>query len=226
VSGGPGRVPVLPQRANLSDVRILAVADEVSESLYGDTLKELRPDLILAAGDLPFDYLDNLVSRTDVPLLYVPGNHDPQLKLGDSTFEGLSAKFDGSGPPGCVNVDGRIDQAAGIWVAGLGGSIRYNEGPNQYTQGQMRWRSRKLEWRARLRRRRIDILLTHAPPAGLGDAADPAHVGFEAFNRLVLELRPRMHIHGHVRKFGPKSEDLRRGETVTVNAIPYRLLEL
>ena len=207
-------------------MRILAIADEVAESLYGETLKELRPELILAAGDLPFEYLENLVSRTDVPLLYVPGNHDPELKPGDSTFEGLSTKFDGSGPPGCVNVDGRIEPAAGMWIAGLGGSIRYNEGPNQYTQRQMRWRARTLEWRAGLRRRRIDILLTHAPPAGLGDAGDPAHVGFNAFNRLVLALRPRMHIHGHVRNFGPKPEDLRLGETVIVNAIPYRLLEL
>jgi hypothetical protein len=207
-------------------VRILAVADEVAESLYGDTLKELRPDLILAAGDLPFDYLENLVSRTDVPLLFVPGNHDPELKLGDSTFEGLSAKFDGTGPPGCINLDARTEEAAGMWIAGLGGSIRYNEGPNQYTQRQMRWRARKLEWRARLRGRHIDILLTHAPAAGLGDAGDPAHAGFDAFNRLVRKLRPRVHIHGHVRRFGPKKEDLRLGETVIVNAIPYRLLEL
>jgi Icc-related predicted phosphoesterase len=161
-----------------------------------------------------------------VPLLFVPGNHDPELKLGDSTFEGLSAKFDGIGPAGCINVDGRIEEAAGLWVAGLGGSVRYNEGPHQYTQGQMRWRARKLEWRARLRRRRVDVLLTHAPPAGLGDAADPAHAGFEAFNGLVLRLRPRIHIHGHVRNFGPKKDDLRLGETVIVNAIPYRLLEL
>jgi len=207
-------------------VRILAVADEVAESLYGDTLKELRPDLILAAGDLPFDYLENLVSRTDVPLLFVPGNHDPGLKLGDSTFEGLSANFDGTGPSGCINADGRTEEAAGLWIAGLGGSIRYNEGPNQYTQREMRWRARRLEWRARVRRRHIDILLTHAPAAGLGDADDPAHAGFEAFNRLVLELRPRMHIHGHVRSFGPKKDDLRLGATVIVNAIPYRLLEL
>jgi len=207
-------------------VRILAVADEVAESLYGDTLKELRPDLILAAGDLPFDYLENLVSRTDVPLLFVPGNHDPGLKLGDSTFEGLSAKFDGTGPSGCINADGRTEEAAGLWIAGLGGSIRYNEGPNQYTQREMRWRARKLEWRARVRRRHIDILLTHAPAAGLGDAGDPAHAGFDAFNRLILKLRPRVHIHGHVRSFGPKKDDLRLGETVIVNAIPYRLLEL
>ena len=207
-------------------MRILAIADEVAESLYGDTLKELRPDIIVSAGDLPFSYLENLVSRTDVPLLYVPGNHDPELKLGDATFEGLSASFDGTGPPGCINVDGRIEHAAGLAIAGLGGSIRYNDGPNQYTQRQMSWRARKLEWRSRLRRRRVDIMLTHSPAAGLGDAEDLAHRGFEAFQPLILRLRPRMLIHGHVRNYGPKSEDLHLGGTLIVNPIPYRLIEL
>lgn len=207
-------------------MRLLAVADEVAEALYGDTLRELRPDVIVSCGDLPFDYLENLVSRTDVPLLYVPGNHDPELKLGDSTFEGLSANFDGTGPPGCVNVDGRIEKAAGLSFAGLGGSVNYNGGPNQYTQRQMRTRAWRLCWRARLRRRRVDVLLTHGAPAGLGDGDDPAHAGFEALNTLVVRLGPRMLIHGHVRMYGPRTGDLRLGETQVVNAIPYRLLEV
>jgi len=208
-------------------MRVLAIADEVAEPLWGDRLKELRPELILSAGDLPFDYLENLVSRTDVPLLYVPGNHDPNLKPGDPTFEGLSAKFDGVGPPGCINVDERIEQAARLWIAGLGGSVRYNnEGANQYTQRQMRWRAWRLGTRARLRRRHVDILLTHAPPAGFGDADDPAHVGIEALVPLVQKLRPRLLVHGHVRNYGPKADDLRLGDTLIVNPIPYRLIEL
>ena len=207
-------------------MRLLAVADEVAEALYGDTLQELRPDLILAAGDLPFEYLENLVSRTDVPLLYVPGNHDPELKVGHQTFEGLSANFDGTGPPGCINVDERIEEAAGLTIAGLGGSVRYNEGPNQYTQGQMRRRAWRLRMRAWLRRRRVDILLTHAPPKGHGDAQDPAHVGVEAWVPLIEQLRPRLLIHGHVRSYGPKTADPRLGSTTIVNPIPYRLIEL
>ena len=57
--------------------RILAIADEVDDAMYTDKLARLRPDLVLSCGDLPFDYLEFIVSRLDVPLVYVPGNHDP-----------------------------------------------------------------------------------------------------------------------------------------------------
>ena len=56
-------------------IRILAVADEVEEVLYGSRLSDLHPDLILGCGDLPFDYLEHLKSVAGVPLLYVHGNH-------------------------------------------------------------------------------------------------------------------------------------------------------
>jgi Icc-related predicted phosphoesterase len=205
----------------LTTVRVLAVADEVSEALLGETLDQLRPELIVSCGDLPFDYLENLISRTDKPLVYVPGNHDPKVKPVDSPAAGIT------GPAGGDNVDGRILEAGGLTIAGLGGSIRYRPGgPNQYTQRQMLPRAFRLEALARLRRRRIDILLSHAPPAGYGDASDPAHVGFTALTRLVTRMRPTMLIHGHVQKFPSRTGNLRLGVTVIVNAIPYRLLEI
>ncbi|HYU92441.1 MAG TPA: metallophosphoesterase, partial [Actinomycetota bacterium] len=118
--------------------RILAVADEVDESLGGEALAQLRPDLMLSAGDLPFDYLEYLVTVLNVPLLYVPGNHDPSLhsrreELAWPPSIELKDARDPVGPLGCTNVDGRIEDVAGLRVAGLGGSIRYREGPNQYT---------------------------------------------------------------------------------------------
>jgi len=44
-----------------------------------------------------------------VPLLYVPGNHDPGLEPPDATWMPLRAIAPaGPGPEGCVNIDGRL----------------------------------------------------------------------------------------------------------------------
>ena len=207
-------------------LRVLAIADEVAEARYGEALDRLNPDLIVSAGDLPFEYLENLVNRTDRPLLFVPGNHDPDVKERDPMWSGLSAEFDGAGPQGCISADGRLIDAAGLRIAGLGGSIRYGAGPNQYTQREMSRRALALELEARLARRKVDILLTHSAPAGYGDSADAPHRGLEALTRLAQRLQPRLLVHGHVNHYGPKKPDLRIGDTVVVNAIPYRLIEI
>ncbi len=127
-------------------------------------------------------------------------------------------------------MDGRIEDVAGLRVAGLGGSIRYREGPNQYTQKEMRGRARRLRRRAaarRLRRRRgVDVLLTHAPPLGVGDEEDPAHQGFEALLDLVERLSPKFLIHGHIHPYGEARPDRQLGTTTVVNAVPFRLLEV
>jgi Icc-related predicted phosphoesterase len=212
--------------------RILAVADEVDEALYGDKLDQLDPHIVLSCGDLPFDYLEHIVSRLNVPLLYVPGNHDPDLSPGDDTWAPLSAEPRRRGPEGCINVDGLMVEAAGLRVAGLGGSMRYKPGPNQYTESQMRWRALRVEMLARLKRGRargpaIDVLLTHAPARGFGGREeDVAHRGFAAFNRMIKNLAPRLHVSGHVHPYGVAQPIVRLGGTMIVNAVPHRLIEI
>lgn len=210
--------------------RILAIADEESEALYGDALYELRPDLILSCGDLSFDYLENLVTRAAVPLLYVPGNHDPDLTYRPNTYGPLVVETPIPGPGGCDNVDGRILDVAGLRIAGLGGSIRYREGPNQYSQRRMRRRAWALELRARWKKlrdgRSVDVFLTHSPPLALGDGEDPAHRGFAAFRHLVAALQPKLMLHGHLHPYGRHRADQRLGETKVMNAVPYRFLDL
>lgn len=214
--------------------RILAIADEVAEALYGDALHRLRPDVIVSCGDLPFEYLENLVTRAAVPLVYVPGNHDPDVTRTLVVSGGWPMPATGltdplPGPQGCDRADGRLVDTAGLHIAGLGGSIRYKAGPNQYTQGEMRLRALGLEARARLRRslgRGVDVILTHAPPLDLGDGDDPAHRGFAAFHRLVGQLRPKLLLHGHVHPVHRRAHDRHLGSTLVVNAIPYRLLEM
>src|SRR5438105_145156 len=61
-------------------VRIMAVADEVDPSLNRDAVAAARPDVIVSCGDLPFDHLEYLVTLANVPLLFVPGNHDPDVR--------------------------------------------------------------------------------------------------------------------------------------------------
>ena len=94
----------------------------------------------------------------------------------------------------------------------------------------MRRRAFGIEARDRVKRvlggRGVDVLLTHAPPAGVGDGNDQAHRGFEAFHRLARALGPPLLIHGHIHPYGARQPDRRLGETLVVNAIPSRLVEV
>ncbi len=213
-------------------IRILAVSDEVDEALHGPTLEELRPDLILACGDLPFEYLEYLREATEVPLLYVHGNHDPPSS-GTSVSAYLPDQYLGRShqrAAGCVSVEDRWKDECGLRIAGLGGSIRYNDGDNQYTQGEMRGRVRRLVRRSRYRsllaRQPIDILIAHSPPLDCGDGPDGPHRGFSSFHRFIDRVQPRLMLHGHIHPYGKPKPDRNIGRTLIVNVIPYRLLEI
>lgn len=213
-------------------IRILAVADEVDQALYGPRLKDLRPDLILGCGDLPFDYLEFLRTTAEVPVLYVHGNHDPSPR-GRAISAYLPAEYDQRSPSsaiGCINLEGRWEDEAGLRVAGLGGSIRYNDGDNQFTQAEMRRRVRRLTRRVRIRqwadRRSVDVVIAHSPPLDCGDEDDGPHRGFAAFHRLIEQLQPKLMLHGHIHPHGKPRPDRTIGGTRIVNVIPHRLLEI
>jgi Icc-related predicted phosphoesterase len=133
-------------------------------------------------------------------------------------------------PPGAVNADGRVVDVAGLRVAGLGGCVRYRDGPNQYTDGQLARRARRLRRRAQWRRMRdgrsVDVLLTHAPPRGVGDGDDPPHRGFSALPRLIARLRPALLLHGHVHPYGMPTPDLRLGDTVVRNVVGRHVFDV
>jgi hypothetical protein len=60
-------------------VLVLAVSGEVDYALYADVGAVRDARLIVACGDLPSDYLGYLMNALDVPLVFVPGNHDPDV---------------------------------------------------------------------------------------------------------------------------------------------------
>jgi calcineurin-like phosphoesterase family protein len=213
--------------------RILAIADEPYPGLP-DVL-DTGPDVVVSCGDLPWDDLERIVDVANVPLLFVPGNHDPALT---SRPEGpmwppllpQPDLMEPPGPRGCTSVDGRIEDAAGLRIAGLGGSIRYRRGPNQYTQSEMSRRARRLARRAFFKRLRdgrgVDVLATHSPPKGLGDEDDPAHEGFEVLHGLVRRLRPKLLLHGHIHPYGIPRPDRYIDDTRVINVVPFKVIDV
>ena len=166
-------------------MKILAIADQESRYLWDDFSKEKLSeiDLIVSCGDLSPLYLSFLATFFKGPVLDVHGNHD--------------AVYEASPPYGCICVEDQIYVHEGIRILGLGGSMRYKEGPHQYTERQMNARIRRL-WYSLKRHRGFDILLTHAPAYHLNDEDNLPHRGFQAFLGLMERYAPSYFVHGHV----------------------------
>ncbi len=196
-------------------MRILAVADEESKYFwdYYRPGKLSGIDLILSAGDLKSEYLSFLVTMANRPLLYVHGNHD-----------GNYARHP---PEGCECIDGRLVIVNGLRILGLGGSRKYNNGSHQYTEKQMKWHIHRLWWQIN-RAGGVDVVLTHAAPAGVGDADDIAHRGFASFLPLMEKYKPVCLVHGHVHKsYSPSfTREREYASTRVINASGYHIFEV
>jgi Icc-related predicted phosphoesterase len=210
-------------------VKILALSDEVVESLYRPEVKDRfgDVDVILACGDLPYFYLEFMLTMLGKPLYYVHGNHDkPRQYLSDGRIIDRAE--------GCEPIEDRVAQVSvakgQLLVAGLGGSIRYNPGPHQYTQAEMAARALRLTPALLANRvrhgRYLDVLITHAPPRHIHETGDRAHVGFEAFCRLMDQFHPRFLLHGHAHVYRNDAVTATRyKETQVLNVYPYRVIE-
>jgi len=205
-------------------VKILAVSDQVVERIY-----TLVPSghfqgvgVILGCGDLPYHYLEYLVTMLNVRMLYVPGNHDPEFKrnVTSSQAEGGS------------NLDLGIGHHKNILIGGFGGCVRYRpDGINQYTQTQAYQRAFSMIPKMLINRirygRPMDILISHSPPFGIHDELDDPHTGFKAINWLIDFAKPNYHFHGHTHfyKNNLEPQETRVGKTLVVNVYPYKFIE-
>lgn len=206
-------------------MKILAVSDQVDDRLYSSSVRERFPDidLVVGCGDLPYEFLEFLVSALNVPLAYVPGNHDPKYNPANPESRVEGGFF----------LDQQVMSLKGLLLAGIGGSIRYvPERVNQYTQGEMYFRlwplARRVLWQRWVRRRPLDILIAHSPPLGIHDDDDTAHMGFSAFRDFIRIFRPRYFLHGHTMYYKSNLESpvSRLGETMVINIFPYRVIEV
>ena len=166
-------------------MKILAISDEEVSALWEGYVPGRLDgyDLIISCGDLKPKYLEFIVTMARAPLLYVHGNHD--------------VCYLREPPEGCDCIDDSLVVYHGLRILGLGGCKKYHPGEFQYTEEQMRRRIARL--RLALRRTGgVDLVVTHAPPRGVGDQEDPAHQGFEVFRDLLDQYHPQVLLHGHV----------------------------
>jgi len=196
-------------------VKILVLADEEHpafwENYRENRLKEY--DLIISCGDLNPKYLSFVVTMARAPVLYVHGNHDES--------------YDRIPPEGCDCIEDDIVVYKGLRILGLGGCVQYRPGKHQYSQRQMQKRIAKLRFKL-WRHKGVDIVVTHAPPKGIGDEEDIAHRGFGAFLDLIDKYRPKYLLHGHVHlRYGQDRTRIREyNGTQVINCSEYYVLEL
>ncbi len=196
-------------------MKILALSDVESKALWDFFNPEHLEgiDVIVSCGDLNPQYLSFLATFFHGPVLYVHGNHD--------------GCYEDTPPEGCICIEDRIYEYKGVRFLGLGGSMRYKEGPWQFTQRQMNCRVLKL-WFSLISHRGFDVLVTHAPAWQINDHDNLVHTGFKAFRYLIDKYSPRFMFHGHVHlNYGMKAERKRSlGATTIINAFERFTAEL
>lgn len=202
-------------------IRWLVVSDDPDPVLAHATNRaDLGPiDAVVGCGDLEPDYLGFLADAFALPLCYVRGNHDKGGRWDDSVAKTA---------PGHL-ASGRMHRVTGIPIAALEWpGLRHGD---RHRHDGTAWSDalRVAGRRALGRIGRLDgplVVISHAPPRGLGDrAADRYHAGYAGYRWFLDRAHPRLWLHGHV---PPASVDGWRVEhdgTEIVNATGAVLIE-
>src|SRR5574344_1958348 len=217
-------------------MRFLCVSDQIDPLVYSPTLKDRYADVdgVLCAGDLPMDYIAFIVPTLSKPTFFVFGHHD----LSEFRYYGRTAAVNQPNQETEMSHQHGGDYASNkvircrhlsfarqdgtktpLLIAGVSGSIRYNNGQDQYTDREMFWQLiglvpsllfNKLKYG-----RYCDIFLTHASPRHIHDKEDPCHKGFECFNWFIRKFSPTLMVHGHIHLYDLQAKRVSVSGTTT-----------
>ena len=206
-------------------VSTLSLSDVKRSLVYGSQIRTQfsNVDLVIGCGDLPYYYLEYVISMLDVPLLFVRGNHDKKV---ESTEAGPC-----SAPAGAVDLHLHALSVNGLLFAGVEGSLKYSRGPFQYSQSDMWFHVLQLVPAMIINKARygryLDVFVTHAPPKGIHDKPDLPHQGIDAFRWLLQLFKPAYHFHGHIHIYRPDEITETRFEcTRVINTFGFRMTEI
>ena len=195
-------------------VKALLVADQENAYIwdYFDKSVFAGVEVIISCGDLKASYLSFLTTMVAAPLYYVHGNHDGTYLTNP--------------PEGCQSLEDEMVEINGIRFLGFGGAKSLSPKPFHYTEQEV---NRQII-------RRIpqictyggfDVLVTHAPAAGLGDGDDRFHQGFSSYRVLLNQFQPAYLIHGHQHlNYSGSKRSLQFGNTTIINAYGYQVVTL
>lgn len=203
----------------------LTLSDRLVQFIYSPQVRNRFADieLVLGCGDLPYYYLEYIISVLNVPLYFVRGNH---ANVVEYTVGGPR-----KGPQGGVDLHRKVVYHNGLLLAGVEGSLRYREGPFQYTQGEMWMHVLGLVPALLTNRavygRYLDVFVSHAPPWDIHDREDIAHQGIKAFRWLLEVFQPRYHFHGHIHVYQPDAVlETQYKNTRVINTYGYQEVNL
>ena len=231
-------------------MKILCVSDYVDPLIYNQNVKEIFPDIdaIICAGDLPMDYIDFIVSVFNKPTYFIFGNHNlkdfgfyHKIDSPQGQQEYMERKHHGSGAKymgfktSVENIFTIKDSVTGkerpLLMAGVSGSLKYNNGLCQYSDFEMKLKLIKMIPKLLKNKKKygtyLDIFLTHATPRHIHDHEDPCHKGFECFNWFIEKFKPTYMIHGHIHLYDMREERIGvYNDTTVINAYAHHILEI
>ena len=215
-------------------MKILCISDQVDPLIYTNSVKErfYDVDIVLCAGDLPMEYIDFVVSSLNKPTYFIFGNHNLQefkFYHEKDKFQ-CNDQYEMQHSHGATYAGFKMIRENNLLIAGVSGSIRYNDGINQYTDREMKIQLLKLVPALIYNKirygRYLDIFLTHASPKDIHDKPDPCHRGFECFRWFIKKFKPKYMVHGHIHLYD--IQDIRVSkfeETTIVNAYSHFIID-
>ena len=212
-------------------MRALVISDKVEPILYspGILRRAGDVDLIISCGDIPFYYLEFIVSMLNRPAYFVYGNHGREVEYQSGKHGDWQTR---TAPMGAENLHRTTAKVGPLLLAGLEGSMRYNSAPRfQYTDTEMWSNVARMIPSLMANRTRygryLDVLVAHSPPYGIHDQPDLPHTGFRSFLKFMTWFKPRYLLHGHIHLY--RQDTITRTvyeQTEVINVYPFKILEL
>ena len=201
-------------------IRLLAASDERDPTLDHEINREQlgHVDAIIGCGDLEPDYLGFLGDAFHAPIAYVRGNHD------------RGGAWARPQPAPTPLTSGRLIDVSGITVVpfewpGLGHDQALRDEARAWLDV-IRAELALLRRGPRTRNAPV-LVVSHAPPRGIGDAAaDPYHVGYAAYRWLLERRTPPLWLHGHTNPASVKDWRDALGPSLVANVTGSALVEL